>query len=901
MPTWLEGRERGVVVVLCIVGALRILLFSAAFPPLHSTDEPFHFDLVVKYAHRHVPHRLADERLSAETRETIVLYGTGISRPRADLVLLHNSPEYLTPPSGEGMPPPVWTAPAALRQAVLPWGMERWNLVNHEATEPPVYYAVAGAWYRLGQTVGLAGGQLFYWTRFLNGVLFAGVVALAYLLARTVCPGHSALALAAAVLVAAFPQGSFYGATNDAPLVPLLFAAALVCLVHIARAPRPWPVYGLAGLLTAATVLTKYSNVAVVGALLITLAIATRSAAVRAARADPWRLTLLALAALGPVAAWFTRNDLLSGDPTGARQKYVLLGWSLKSPGAVLDHPFFGAAAPGALGGTFAHGVLTTLWRGELTWHGTPMALPGVDWFYSISSLVLLAFAVIRVWGARDPAERITIWTSAVTVGLAVATLAVLSTVFDFGTRTLQPSPRWPYFTSGRLIVGILVPFVTLYLYGLEWMLAKVRSRGALLPIVVGVAILVTAFQVSLAFPAWQSPYNWFHLPWRAATGAPVALTRSDGERRPRLPLTEARPHLGIHEHLGPLATQYPQHLARDLHRHLAVGLARDAGDVRRADDVLEVEQRVVPRRRLVLPHVEARGRQPAAREGLEERALVLHGTARGVDVDRARLHEGEGLLADHVLRLGRERRVAREDVDLRQELLQALHRLRTATPHLVVRHVLVVAEDAHADGPRELRHPAADVADADDPEGLARELRVADTLARIALGAPVPAARHPVDQERALDAREHQHERVLRHRLRVRARRVDHGHAESGGGGNVHRVEADPVPADDPEPPAGGHQARAAVRPDAEQDPLSLGRGLREPGLGLVFADDDARLLLEQRLAVGIDGTGQHDQRAGIGSHRVVSFFSVADDYFQAARTSRGASSEKGVPSSPP
>src|SRR5438132_10598287 len=72
--------DRRVIAALCVVGALRIFVFSAAFPPFHSSDEHFHFDLVVKYAHGHVPYRLADERLSAETRDAIVLYGTGISR-----------------------------------------------------------------------------------------------------------------------------------------------------------------------------------------------------------------------------------------------------------------------------------------------------------------------------------------------------------------------------------------------------------------------------------------------------------------------------------------------------------------------------------------------------------------------------------------------------------------------------------------------------------------------------------------------------------------------------------------------------------------------------------------------------------------------------------------------------
>src|SRR2546426_898006 len=114
MLTWSGPRERRIVAGLCLLGALRVFVYSAAFPPFHSTDEPFHFDLIVKYAAGHVPVRLLDERLSAETTTTIVLYGTGWSRPRPDLVLLHHSPEYLNPlPPDGAVPPPVWTAPAA--------------------------------------------------------------------------------------------------------------------------------------------------------------------------------------------------------------------------------------------------------------------------------------------------------------------------------------------------------------------------------------------------------------------------------------------------------------------------------------------------------------------------------------------------------------------------------------------------------------------------------------------------------------------------------------------------------------------------------------------------------------------------------------------------------------------
>jgi hypothetical protein len=91
------------------------------------------------------------------------------------------------------------------------------------------------------------------------------------------------------------------------------------------------------------------------------------------------------------------------------------------------------------------------------------------------------------------------------------------------------------------------------------------------------------------------------------------------------------------------------------------------------------------------------------------------------------------------------------------QERVEARHRVGAAPPQLVVGHVLVVAEHAHADRARELRDPTADVADPDDPEGLAAELGVTGPRR-----APLSRASRLVDRERALDAREHQHQRVL-------------------------------------------------------------------------------------------------------------------------------------------
>src|SRR5262245_16224114 len=390
---------------------------------------------------------------------------------------------------------------------------------------------------------------------------------------------------------------------------------------------------------------------------------------------------------------------------------------------------------------------------------------------------------------------------------------------------------------------------------------------------------------------------------WRVSIGI-GGFYLSSGRRRSltawaALPPAETRPHVGIHEHVGPLAAQDAEHLARDLHRRLARGLAGGPGDMRRAHLVLEVQERVVRGRGLVVPDVEPGGAELATGQRLEERALVLDGAARGVDVDRARLHEADRLLVDHVPRLGRERRVARQHVDLGQQRLETRHRLGATTPQLVVRHVLVVAEHAHPERARELRDTPTDVADADDAQGLAAELGVARTD-RV----PVACARGLVDRERALDAGEHQHQRVLGDRLRVGAGRVDDRDAEPGRGGNVDRVQSHAVPAHHLERAAGRHQALGAVGPDAKQDPLRVGRRLDQAGTGLVVADDDARFLLEQRLAVVMNGTGEHDEWT-LSGHRGISLLAESMGagfyYFQATATSRWASSEKGVPSRPP
>jgi hypothetical protein len=174
---------------------------------------------------------------------------------------------------------------------------------------------------------------------------------------------------------------------------------------------------------------------------------------------------------------------------------------------------------------------------------------------------------------------------------------------------------------------------------------------------------------------------------------------------------------------------------------------------------------------------------------------------------------------------------------------------------------VRIVPEHAHADGARELRDAAADVADSDDAESLAAELGVAHALPR----APVALAGRLVDREGPLDAGEHQHQGVLGHRLRVRAGRVNDRDPPARGRRDVERVEADTVAADDLQVRAGGHQTVGTARLGAEQDAVSLRGDLDERLLGLLVAQDHVHLALELCATVLVGGSGEDDDLAGL------------------------------------
>jgi hypothetical protein len=202
---------------------------------------------------------------------------------------------------------------------------------------------------------------------------------------------------------------------------------------------------------------------------------------------------------------------------------------------------------------------------------------------------------------------------------------------------------------------------------------------------------------------------------------------------------------------------------------------------------IVELEQRIVGRRRLLVEHVEAGAEQLAGGEGRGHRLLVDHGPARGVDDDGRRLHRGELLGAQHALSRGVERHMQRDDVGVAQDLGQQAEAHAQRILFLLLEPLDVVVVHDHAECLGQTRYLLADGAQPDDAQHL-----VADFVDGGRLVA-VPAAGRDVGVlgDQPARHRQHQEHGVLGDGDRVGAAVVAQRHAAFTRGRKVGAVVA--------------------------------------------------------------------------------------------------------------
>ncbi|HEY1424072.1 MAG TPA: DUF2142 domain-containing protein [Candidatus Acidoferrum sp.] len=478
---------------------LRILIFAAAFPLFNPVDEKSHYAVIYRFAHGYVPGSELP-KTDPEMARVFTLYGSSeYFQPREVLEKFHRDV-------------PIAELPPDLKEYHYAKVFKFWSeMPDMEVQSPPVYYLVGAAWYRIGTVFGLKDWSIAYWMRFLNGIFYGVFVWVAFLFTKEIYPERKFLIAGVPALLAVFPQDVFYGMNRDV-LSPMLVAIVLLLLFRYLRTSgggRAAIIF--AGVLTGLAFLTDVPNVVLFVALITALVVKSESTEKSANHGSDKMSMAFSLfgAAILPLF-WAARNRLVMGDVTGSRAKTAYLGWTLKSWPEIWHHPIFTLHGLGYFLSSLAH----TYWRGEISWAGGTMRGIYADGFYSVSTALLVAaFLAFLIHRGKEEnrLQRLNDFLSCYLVAASVLFLAAISLPFDF-QNCIYPSREHPYFISGRIICGTMLPFVLIYLSGFEFLWRPIRKYvHPVFPLAI-ICIGIMVSEVLQTLTVFHSKFNFFAL-----------------------------------------------------------------------------------------------------------------------------------------------------------------------------------------------------------------------------------------------------------------------------------------------------------------------------------------------------------------------------------------------------
>jgi hypothetical protein len=125
--------------------------------------------------------------------------------------------------------------------------------------------------------------------------------------------------------------------------------------------------------------------------------------------------------------------------------------------------------------------------------------------FVGIALLSLLPFTK-----SSSAPQRQALRLSFACLAATVAFLGFLSLIYDFQD-CFYPSREHPYFTSGRLMLGALIPFLLLFVYGLNRALNRLGD-AVKFSVLGGFILFMLATEIAVDWPVFPNPYNWFHM-----------------------------------------------------------------------------------------------------------------------------------------------------------------------------------------------------------------------------------------------------------------------------------------------------------------------------------------------------------------------------------------------------
>ncbi|HUU51356.1 MAG TPA: hypothetical protein VMW81_10430 [Nitrospinota bacterium] len=492
------NHEKHIIILLVILAAVRIFLFNAAFPFFNNVDEQLHFDMVYKYSIGEIP------------KKEEVDYSPGSIK----LIILYETREYLHKPEkfrGGQFPPPIWNYPFVTESRYFSSRAKYWERQqNHEASAFPLPYFLEAQWFKIGKAVGMEGGYLLYWLRFLNIPVFALLIWLSWITAKEFFPDEPLMWMGVPLILAFFPQDLFYAVTNDT-FSALFCGLAFFLLIQIYFKERSSLYHAIAGLSVAAAFMSKISNIALPVLFFVIIFLKGKRLLVAKRFREYLSRFIILLLCIGiPVGILFLRNYLVFGGLMQNNEFIKYLGWTPKPFGEMWNHPIFTLK-----GLSFFLAELTkSFWRGEFDWHGEALAYRWSDILYVFTTFLFLSVSLYSLFSKKREEQyekRFVLFMSFFALLVSVLFLAFLSIRFDFG-KSFYPTRELPYFLSGRLISGVIIPFLILYIYGIRTLFLKINRYCHPLFVVLLIVILISLSEISLTLPVFKSEFNWFHL-----------------------------------------------------------------------------------------------------------------------------------------------------------------------------------------------------------------------------------------------------------------------------------------------------------------------------------------------------------------------------------------------------
>jgi len=494
---FLRAHGGSIVALLCIYAGLRILLFATVFPIFNLLDEQAHFLSVRMYARGQWPGKELPS-LDQESAALFSVFATG------EYVASNETLKRLYPAE------PLYRLSAQEMYPYVAPRFNRWmNTRNLEGQSAPFYYVLAAGWYRIGEAFGMPSWELVYWVRFLNPIAYVLLLWVSYRLVRKVYPARIFLWLGVPALLAVFPQDVYFGLNREVLSAPMTAISLLLMLKVMDDKQSQGGLLMIASVMVGLTFLVDFSNCVLYGAFAVMLWFWARQSSTKAMRKS-WMVIVAVLISLLLPGAWMLRNYRVMGDLTASRAKIEILGWTMKSRGELFNHPLFSVQGSGY----FLSTLVRSFWRGEYLWHGHPMSWPPADWFYLLSSLLMMvAFAVqlFGHWNNKSLMQRLAESQALLLVVASVLFMAAMSLPFDF-QKCVNPSREHPFFVSGRIVSGALLPFVLMYVVGMESLLRPIRKWIPPAAVLACLLLFVTITEFQVRWVAASSAYNFFAL-----------------------------------------------------------------------------------------------------------------------------------------------------------------------------------------------------------------------------------------------------------------------------------------------------------------------------------------------------------------------------------------------------